>query len=57
MSLVLIVVNAFDSFAKGDQISDSKAISDVLASDVSVNVIRANIPDVPSRKLSKDASE
>ena len=57
MSLALIVTNAFGDFAKGDQITDPKAIADVLASDASANVVRANVPDVPAPKPSRDASE
>lgn len=57
MSLALIVTNAFGDFAKGDLISDPKAVTDVLASDASANVVRVNVPDAPAPKPPRDASE
>lgn len=48
MSLVLVVTNPFGDYARGAQITDAQTISDVLASDFAVNVVKVEAPDAPA---------
>lgn len=56
MSVVLVVTNPFGDYARGAQITEAKAISDVLASDFAANVVKVEAPDAPAPRA-KASSE
>jgi hypothetical protein len=45
----LIVTNAFADYAKGDEITDAKAIAAILASDNAGNVVKVAVPEKPAK--------
>lgn len=45
MAIKLIVTSAFAQYAKGDEITDTKTVQDVLASENANSVVKVNAPD------------
>jgi hypothetical protein len=50
MRTVLIVVEPFKDYAKGDAIEDPQTVADVLASDQAHHVVKTLRPDLPAGK-------
>lgn len=50
MAIALIVTNPFGGFRRGDSITDSKKVAEVLASEHRIDVVKTNKPDEPVPK-------
>jgi hypothetical protein len=48
MSQILTVTNAFSDYRRGDQITEPKAVKEILASDFASNVVKVEAPDAPA---------
>lgn len=53
MAIGLTVVSAFDSYQKGDRITDEKTVADISASENARHVVRHVLPDETSPATAK----